>query len=184
MTGPFDDVVAVFGASGSVPGDGRYEEGERCGRLLASAGLGVMTGGYGGIMEAVSKGASSMGGRVIGVTAPTVFPQRSGGNRYLDEEIPATSLTDRLHVLIERSSASIILSGSLGTATELMVAWNVAFVTGISGGTPKPVAIVGSEWSQVVSDLAVRLETDRSLVSEFSDVPSAVDHVTRALRVG
>ena len=51
------DVVAVFGASVSLPGDQLYEQGVRCGRLLAEAGFGVATGGYAGVMEAVSLGA-------------------------------------------------------------------------------------------------------------------------------
>ena len=39
-------------------------------------------------MEAVSAGAAGVGARVIGVTAPSLFPTRSGGNRFLTEEIP------------------------------------------------------------------------------------------------
>ena len=47
-------VIAVFGASRAALGDGVYEQGVECGRLLAEAGYSVATGGYGGLMEAVS----------------------------------------------------------------------------------------------------------------------------------
>ncbi|HEX5630970.1 MAG TPA: DNA-binding protein, partial [Acidimicrobiia bacterium] len=74
-------IVAVFGSARSIEGDGDYEAGVRCGELLAAAGFAVSTGGYAGLMEAVSRGARSRGGTVIGVTAPAVFPDRPGANQ-------------------------------------------------------------------------------------------------------
>ena len=70
----------------SAPGDGYYDEGLRCGELLARAGFAVATGGYGGTMEAVSRGAKDAGGEVIGVTAPTVFPDRVRANEHVTTE--------------------------------------------------------------------------------------------------
>ena len=74
------NVVAVFGASSPRPGDDSYDVGVRCGRLLAEAGFAVATGGYAGLMEAVSLGARQVGGRVFGVTVPDVVPDRPGGH--------------------------------------------------------------------------------------------------------
>ena len=79
----------MYGSSSSVPGDGVYEMGVELGRCLAQAGFGVVNGGYSGLMEAVSAGAVGAGGRAIGVTAPSLFPGRPGGNSYLTEEAPA-----------------------------------------------------------------------------------------------
>ena len=110
------DVVAVFGASVSLPGDALYEQGVRCGRLLAEAGFGVATGGYDGVMEAVSLGAKEADAEVIGVTAPSVFPDRAGGNAHLTQETRARSLLERIHELAVTSVAAIALPGSLGTA--------------------------------------------------------------------
>ncbi len=175
-------VVAVFGASAASPGDSDYEAGFRCGRLLAEAGFRVATGGYGGLMEAVSHGAAAAGGHVIGVTAPGVFPSRPAANAYVLEERIAPSLTERIHDLVDTSAAVIALPGSLGTATELMVAWNLAFVAQFSGATAVPVVTVGPRWRRVVGILANELDTDGSLVTCVDSVEEAAATVIQRLR--
>ena len=173
--------IAVFGASGTQPGDTHYEEGTRCGRLLAEAGFTVATGGYYGTMEAVSLGARSAGGMVVGVTAPTVFPQRPGANEHVTDEWVARSLIDRIGLLVERTDASIALWGSLGTATELLAAWNLAFVASFSAIERKPVIAVGEPWVTLIPALASRLGTDGDLVQVVNDVEGAVTVIVEAL---
>jgi len=175
------NVVAVFGASAPQPGESDYEEGIRCGRLLAEAGFAVATGGYAGLMEAVSLGARQAGGRVIGVTVPDVFPDRPGGNDHLTEETRAASLLERIHEMVEVSVASISLPGSLGTATELIVAWNLAFVARFADSDPKPVIAVGDQWQRLVPLLTAELETDGSLVTLVDTVDEAVQVIAWAL---
>jgi uncharacterized protein (TIGR00725 family) len=177
---PVQPIVAVFGSSASTPQSAEYADGVSCGTLLAEAGFAVATGGYGGLMEAVSEGASRAGGRVIGVTAPTVFPGRSGVNRYVDEEWPAPSLTKRIHSLLGDAAAVIALPGSLGTATELLTAWNVAFVAPLSGAPRIPVVAVGRRWAGILDRLAVDLDADRSPVTTVDSVPEAVAVVVAA----
>ncbi len=167
-------IVAVFGASASLPDDAAYRAGELCGTNLAEAGATVVTGGYAGLMEAVSKGAAQAGGHVIGVTVPTKFTSRSGPNRFVSEEMTAPSLTERIHSLVEMSDASIALSGSLGTLTELIVAWNVAYVERLSDSTPKPVFAVGQRWQTIVKALADDLHTDHTLVTCVPTVSDAI----------
>ncbi len=60
-------------------------------------------------MEAVSLGASTAGGRVIGVTVPTLFPDRSGANSYVDELIEAPTLSSRIDILMQRADTTITL---------------------------------------------------------------------------
>jgi uncharacterized protein (TIGR00725 family) len=173
--------VAVFGASGSLPGDDHYEEAVMCGRLLALAGFTVATGGYGGTMEAVSLGAAGAGGTVIGVTVPAAFPQRSGANRFVAVEHRAESLIGRVGELVDGSDASIALWGSLGTATELLAAWNVAFVARLAGHRPKPVVAVGDPWAHLVPHLEGELASEAGVVTLCSSVAEAVETVRRAL---
>ena len=175
-------VVAVFGASASAPGDGHYEDGVACGRLLARAGFDVATGGYAGLMEAVSQGAAAEGGHVIGVTVPTVFRGRHGANAHVMEELRSESLTERIHELISVSSASIALHGSLGTAAELLVAWNLSYVAQFAGIDPHPVVAVGPRWASLVTTLSTALETDGGLVTCVDDVATAVEIVTARLQ--
>jgi len=115
---------------------------------------------------------------VIGVTAPEVFPDRAGVNPFVAEEQPAPTLGTRIALLIESTAAAIALPGSIGTAAELLVAWNSAFVTRFSIARPKPVVAVGDPWSDLVPILAERLGTDRGIVHVVASVDDAVDRVS------
>lgn len=141
-----DRLVAVFGSSTTAPESSQWVEAESVGRRLAGHGLGVLTGGYGGTMEAVSRGATLAGGRAIGVTAPSLFPGRPGANRHVTEEIAADSLTERIGTLTALASGVIALPGSIGTATELLIAWNLNHVARSSGGKTIPTVAVGESW--------------------------------------
>ncbi|MBT8198335.1 MAG: LOG family protein [Acidimicrobiia bacterium] len=174
-------VVAVFGASAPAPGDRLYTTGVTCGRLLAERGFDVATGGYGGLMEAVSRGAREAGGHVIGVTAPPVFPGRDQANEWVTQELRAASLTERIHELTDIADAAIVLDGSIGTLTELMVAWNLAFVARFHGGDPLPLVTVGERWNEVVDYLCDVLDTDGSLVVKVAGVEEAVDHIAASV---
>jgi uncharacterized protein (TIGR00725 family) len=53
--------ITVFGSSKPVAGDEQYLKGYELGKKLGENGFNVCTGGFNGIMEAVSKGANEMG---------------------------------------------------------------------------------------------------------------------------
>lgn len=173
--------IAVFGASQSLPGDDHFREAALCGELLALAGFAVATGGYAGAMEAVSQGARLAGGHVIGVTAPSIFPSRVGANEHVIEERQAGSLVARIDRLVEDTNGAIALWGSLGTATELLVAWNVAYVAPFSGGQRKPVVAVGKPWTTIIPHLEESLETDPGIVTVTDNVADAVAHLKAVL---
>lgn len=176
-------VIAVFGSSAGRPGEPAYEAARACGRLLAAAGYAVATGGYGGTMEACSRGAAEAGGRVVGVTAPAVFPGRPGANAWVQEEIPAASLTERIHLMLEGSAAYVALDGSIGTLTELVMAWNLAFVARLAGAPARPVIAVGPTWEAVVTYLAEATGSDPASVTLVPDVEAAVAELRRRVPV-
>ncbi len=173
--------VAVFGSSQAQPGDPSYVSTFRLGALLAAEGVAVLNGGYAGLMEAVSRGASESGGHVIGITAPPVFPGRTGANEWISEERAHPTLTERIHDIVTLADATITVAGSLGTLTELLVAWNTAFVARFSGATPKPVIAVGAPWNASIPQLAEELKTDGSLVTTVETIEEAVDRLVRQL---
>lgn len=173
--------VAVFGSSRIDLGSPAWAEAVRCGALLAARGFAVVTGGYGGAMEAVSQGASATGGHVIGVTAPAVFPGRSGANHHVTVERPAETLTERIHDMLSITDGAIALPGSIGTFTELMVAWNVAFVADLANRRPPLVVAVGSDWRRLVELVATSLDTNGKLVTCVDDVDEAVEAVARSV---
>ena len=167
-------IVAVIGASQTRPEDPDYGDAMRLGRLLAEAGYAVASGGYGGLMEAVSAGAAEVGGRVIGITAPAVFPDRSGANRFVTDERRAATLTERIQDLLTISDAVVALPGSLGTLTELVVAWNLAFVAPFSSHRPAPIVALGHIWAELIPLLTKRLATDGDLVQCVTTVEDAI----------
>ncbi|HEX6852651.1 MAG TPA: LOG family protein [Candidatus Polarisedimenticolaceae bacterium] len=133
--------VAVFGSSEPLEGDPIYEAARATGRLLAAAGFAVATGGYGGVMEAASRGASESGGRAIGVTC-SIFPERSA-NRWLTEVRETADLHERQRVLVEIADGYVVLPGKSGTLAELTLVWALHR----AGSLPhRPVVLLGAGW--------------------------------------
>ncbi len=174
-------VVAVFGSSQTRAGERAWDDALRLGSLLGTYGFDVATGGYGGVMEAVSEGAATAGARVVGVTAPSLFPQRPGPNRFVTEERPATSLAARINEMLHVADAAITMPGSIGTLTELMVAWNDLFIRAMAGQSQFPVVAVGPTWAELVPHIARMLETDASLITLAPDVDEAASIVRQRL---
>lgn len=140
--------VSVFGSSEPEPGHPLYEEARRLGSLLARAGCAVLCGGYGGVMEAASRGAREAEGHVIGVTVAS-FGGRTP-NPYLVEEHREADLYSRTRRLIEDGDAFIILPGRSGTLAELTLLWALVRAGQMPG---KPVALLGPEWPRFVDTL-------------------------------
>ncbi len=146
-------IISVFGGSAPRPGSPAYEEACTVGRLLAKAGYAVATGGYGGIMEAVSKGAAEAGGHVIGVTtdalnrweAQTIRP-----NPWIKEEIRFHTLRDRLYHLVAFCDAAVALPGGIGTLSEVALTWSLIQVAEIPR---KPLILVGDIWDDILTHL-------------------------------
>jgi uncharacterized protein (TIGR00725 family) len=169
--------VAVFGSSATQPGTAEWTEALQLGHGIALRGWGVATGGYGGTMEAVSAGAAESGGRVVGVTAPSIFPDRQGVNPYVHEEVAERTLPHRIAHLVESTDAAIVLPGSIGTLAELIVAWNAAFVAPFRGDMAKPVVAVGPIWEAIIASLHERLPTGHGFVRLVPNADAALSVV-------
>ena len=133
--------VAVFGSSEPEPGTAPYEEARKLGDLLAGTGARVVNGGYGGVMEAVSRGARDAGGSVLGITGAFFLDREP--NPWLSEVIPCRDLFERTRLLIDLSHAFIILPGKSGTIAELAFLWALDRA-GLLGG--RPVVLCGKIW--------------------------------------
>jgi uncharacterized protein (TIGR00730 family) len=137
--------ITVFG--GSTPTRTDYEQAEILGRLLGEAGHTVLTGGYIGTMEAVSKGAAEAGAHVIGVTCEQIENWRPvGRNKWVIEERKYRTLGERLFALIEECEAAIALPGGPGTLTEISLTWNLLLTEAIPA---RPLILVGHGWLEV-----------------------------------
>ena len=141
--------VCVFGSYKGLDGGMKYEA-VRLGRLLAERGMTVVTGGFSGTMEEVSRGAKGAGGSTIGVTYYK-YGDTSGksANPYVDKEVVTDNVFRRIEAMLE-SDAFIILPGGTGTLLEL-----AAVLEHINKGLmpPKPVIAVGDCWKNMMSGL-------------------------------
>jgi len=140
--------IAVFGGSQPKVGDASYAEAYELGKLLAQAGYTVLTGGYIGTMEAVSRGAAEAGGHVIGVTCAEIETWRPvKPNAWVSEERRFNTLQERLNELVLVCDAAIALPGGPGTLTEIALTWNLMIVQ----STPvKPLILIGKGWKTVL----------------------------------
>ena len=119
--------VVVFGASATETWEPIYQETILLGKKLAILGHEVWNGGYFGLMGAVSRGAFSEGGVVVGVTSKT-FSFRSGENPWLTKKIEANDSIERLKIMLNESDIAIAMPGSIGTLNEifmLLTLWKV-----------------------------------------------------------
>lgn len=141
-------VISVFGSSAPRPGDADYEQARAVGRLLATAGFAVATGGYMGTMEATSRGAADAGGHVIGVTCDPIDGFRKRGpNEWCLEIIRYPTLRERLMHLVMNNDGMIVLPGGIGTLSELTLAWSLLQVGEISA---RPLVLLGDIWRETM----------------------------------
>ncbi len=161
-------VISVFGSSRTVPESPAWRQAEAWGGAIARAGFALASGGYGGSMEAASRGARRAGGLVVGVTAPDLFKSRSGANSHVDLELPAPTLTGRIERMLEMSRAVLALPGGLGTLTEIMVAWNLAYIQRLRGQRPLPIG-VDAAWKPLLRPHLQLSERELELLTLIAD---------------
>jgi len=141
--------VTVFGGSRPNPQD--YEQAYHLGQMLGQAGHTVLSGGYIGTMEAVSRGAVEAGGHTIGVTCDEIENWRPGRpNQWVTEERRFACIRERLFALIEGCDAAIALPGGPGTLAEIAMMWTHLLLQAIK---PRPLILVGPGWRAVIDSL-------------------------------
>lgn len=167
--------IAVFGSSRRDENGPFWAEAHDLGRVLASAGYAVLSGGYGGSMGAVSRGAAEGGGHVIGVTCAIFDPWPC--NQWLTEEVKAPTLLARLATMIERADAFVALRGGVGTLSEITLVWSLLQTRELKG---KPLILLGADWRAVVN--ALRQHTDLgSSIAALATIVDTPEQVLSAL---
>ena len=159
-------LVAVFGSADPPAGDPLYELARRVGQRLAAAGYGVLTGGYGGVMEGASRGASEAGGIAVGVTCAS-FSGRTP-NRFLTETRETPDLVTRTGVLIDAACGYIVLHGKSGTLAELTLVWALHRAGSLG---PRPVVLLGDAWRPFLHHLVrgAMIESDQLAITRVAD---------------
>src|SRR5688572_1821390 len=135
------DGVSIFGSARTTPADPYYQAAVETARLLAKAGIPVITGGGPGIMEAANRGAMEAKGMSIGCNIELPFEQ--GANPYLTRSLNFKFFFVRKTMFVKYATAFIVFPGGYGTLDELFEA-----LTLIQTGKVKhfPVILFGSKY--------------------------------------
>lgn len=109
--------VVFFGNSRLREESAAYQEVRESAKLLSEFGCTIVTGGYGGVMQAASHGAKDAGGRTLAFTLSDRPAEQV--NAYVDESIAAPSYLSRLEMLVSAGDAYIAFEGGSGTFLEI-----------------------------------------------------------------
>ena len=143
--------ITVFGSSQVRRDDPLYETAIEIGRGLAEAKNAVMTGGYYGLMEAISKGAHQAGGKVIGVTTDQIGERYNlEPNAFNSELVNFATLRNRLSYMVQNADAYLAMPGGTGTLHEIAETWELMRI----GGIPqRPFVCYGGLWEGILHAL-------------------------------
>src|ERR1700681_4082196 len=137
-------IITVFGSSRPEEGHADYAEAMDLGRALAAEGFAVCTGGYGGVMEGVARGASESGARVLAVTSGFF---RARANRWVQEETRMATWQERLFELVRLGDGYVACKGGTGTLVELAVVWEMLNKKAMEY---RPFVVLGDFWQPIL----------------------------------
>src|ERR1700732_1151125 len=160
-------VITVFGSSRPEDGHADYVEALELGRALASAGFAVCTGGYGGVMEAVSRGARGSGGPLLPVQCRFFRPRT---NRWVEEETRVATWQERLFELVRLGDGYVACKGGTGTLVELAVVWEMLNKKAMER---RPFVVLGDFWQPILDRVR---EVERGHASRWGESNDPLVH--------
>jgi uncharacterized protein (TIGR00725 family) len=108
--------ISVIGAGKARPGSEAWELAEAVGRGLAEAGVVLVCGGGGGVMEAACRGSAAAGGESIGI----VPGERLDHANEFCTRVVATGIGHARNLAVVASGEAVIaVGGEWGTLSEI-----------------------------------------------------------------
>jgi uncharacterized protein (TIGR00730 family) len=170
--------VAVFGGAWTPEDDPDYAEALSFGRLMAGSGVDVVSGGYGGVMTAVSQGTAEAKGTAVGVTIGA-WDGQVAPNEWITHRVEARDLFAR-YPLICDAEAWVAFPGGVGTLAEVAFCWNLMQ----QSIEPRPLLVVGERWDRLLKDLREQLiVVDRADLDLVRPVPAADEAAALAVQL-
>lgn len=133
--------VSVYGSARLGEDSPYYQEAEKLGRLLASQGLAVITGGGPGIMEAANKGAFPEKGKSVGLSI--TLPMEESSNDYQNISLGFRYFFVRKFMFVKHAVGFVILPGGFGTMDELFEALTLVQTRKVE---PFPIVLLGKHY--------------------------------------
>ena len=171
--------VTVFGSARTPPEHPHYEMGRLLGQGLARDGWAVITGGGPGLMEAVNRGATEVGGLSVGLGIELPFEQRF--NDWVELGINFRYFFARKTMFVKYAQAFVILPGGFGTMDELFEALVLVQTHKVN---QFPVVLMGSAyWSGLLAWLRESTAGMGYIDPADLDLISVCDDVDEVLRI-
>ncbi len=175
--------VSIFGSARTSPDSPYYKMAEETGAEAARAGLAVITGGGGGIMEAANKGAFEAGGKSAGLNIQLPHEQKS--NDYQTLELHFKYFFARKTMFTKYASGFIILPGGFGTLDEFFEALTLMQTLKMSHF---PVVVMGKAyWSGLFKWIEESMLAEKTISPEdlklydlTDDPKEAIDIILKA----
>ena len=189
--GPYRNVrkVTVFGSARTLPGDPVYEMAKLFGKRLAETGYMVITGGGGGIMQAVNEGAGHEHSFGVNIRLPfeeKPNPVSEGNPRFITYKY----FFNRKVAFLKEADAVALFPGGFGTLDEAMET-----LTLVQTGkhNPMPLVLVDDPdrpyWPHLIQFLEKELlarnyicPSDFSLFERVCSVDAAVEKIQHFYR--
>ncbi len=178
--------ISIFGSARTRPDDYYYKATEKTAALLAKNGMGVITGGGPGIMEAANKGAFEADGISIGCNIELPFEQEP--NKYQNISMEFHYFFVRKMIFMKYSVGYIIFPGGYGTLDELFESLTLAQTDKIEHF---PIALYGSKYWEGLTGwideyLLEKHQTisseDRKLFKVVDTPEEAVDYISKTIK--
>lgn len=169
--------IGVMGSARLTEKDAWWVRAHQLGVLLAEKGFIVVTGGYGGLMAAISRGAYEMGGRVIGL--PMQHWTSIEPNRWNADLRWSSNYGTRLNHLL-RCDGIIALPGGVGTLSEMAIVWAASQTE----GRALPLVLLGDCWPPVIQSVRENLvvsDVDLNLLRFAASPEEAVQELQAGL---
>ncbi len=171
--------VNIFGSARLPPGSPYYEQAETLGRLLAQAGIPVVSGGGPGIMEAANKGAHGQGALSIGLNI--TLPQEQRPNTYQDISLSFRYFFVRKFMFMKHAAAFAILPGGFGTLDEMFEALTLIQT---EKSATFPVVLIGkSYWAGLMDWLRQTMQAEGCINDDDMKLLTVVDSAEEAAEI-
>jgi uncharacterized protein (TIGR00730 family) len=171
--------VSIFGSARVAEGSATYEAARETARRFAQAGLGVVTGGGPGVMEAANRGAKEGGGLSIGFNI--LLPHEQGLNPYCDIARTFKHFYVRKVMFVKAAEGFVIFPGGFGTMDELYEALTL-IQTGKIGTFPV-VLFDRDYWQEMLAWIHAELLADGMISPEDVDLLYTTDEIDEAVQL-
>ena len=171
--------VTIFGSARSHPNSTAYKTTEAIAALLVKSGFNVVSGGGPGIMEAANKGATSAGGKSVGLHIH--LPNEQKPNKYANVRLDFKYFFIRKVMFVKYAVAYIIMPGGFGTLDELFEAVTLIQTKRIKSF---PVILIDSDyWGGLVEWIRKTLIKKKAVDESELEIFHVVDDPKEAVSI-